>query len=242
MIDSIDRAALFAALEATWPAASVRRLGPWTIREGLGGGSRVSAATAEGDAADADIPRAEAAMRALGQAPLFMLRSGEDALDACLAARDYALRDPVIAWAAPVATLAAEALPPVTAFEVWPPLAVQVELWAEGGIGPARIAVMERVAVPKTALLGRLGDRPAGTAFVAAAGPVAMVHAIEVTAAARRRGLGRWLMRAAAHWAAGQGADHLALVATRRNTAANGLYASLGMAAVTEYHYRALPA
>ena len=40
-------AELYATLEATWPPAARRRVGPWTIRDGQGGGKRVSAATAE---------------------------------------------------------------------------------------------------------------------------------------------------------------------------------------------------
>ena len=35
-------------IDATWPAAAFRQVGPWTIRTGGGGGSRVSAATALG--------------------------------------------------------------------------------------------------------------------------------------------------------------------------------------------------
>ena len=42
-------------------------VGPWAIRDGAGGGKRVSAATAEGDWHDADLDLAEAAMAALGQ-------------------------------------------------------------------------------------------------------------------------------------------------------------------------------
>ena len=69
--------ALFATLDATWPAAGLTRLGPWTIREGRGGGQRVSAAPADGPWQPGDIATAEAAMVALGQRPLFMLRAGD---------------------------------------------------------------------------------------------------------------------------------------------------------------------
>ena len=57
---------------------------------------------------------------------------------------------------------------------------------------------MERVAPPRAALLGRLHDRAAGAAFVAADGPVAMIHAIEVAPAFPRPGLAGWLSRVAA--------------------------------------------
>ncbi len=227
------------ALAATWPAAATRAEGPFLLRQGLGGGSRTESAVALAPAGADDIARAEAAMRALGQRPLFQITAADTALDAGLAARGYALHDPVVLRAAPVAALAAPR-PPMTTFEVWPPLAAQAEIWAAGGIGPSRLAVMERAAGPKVALLGRVDDHPAGTAFVACDGDIAMVHAIEVAVRFRRRGLARHLMAAAAAWAARSGAVTLALAVTRANGPANALYASLGMAPVAEYHYRRL--
>lgn len=233
-----DQATLFAASEATWPAASRRRVGPFTIREGRGGGSRVSAATADAPATEADIEAAERAMKALGQAPLVMVREGEQALDVDLAARDYVVKDPVTVYAASAAALAIEPPPPVTTFQAWPPLAVQAEIWAKGGIGPGRLAVMERAEGPKTTILGRVNDRPAATAYVAVHGGVAMLHALEVAAPFRRRGLGRHVMRAAASWALAHGADSFAVLVTKANEAANPLYVGLGMTPISGYHYR----
>lgn len=233
-----DQAALFAASEATWPPASRRAVGPFTIREGRGGGSRVSAATAEGPADEADIAAAEAAMIELGQVPLVMVREGEQALDVDLAARDYRVKDPVVVHAAPITTLATERPPPATTFEAWPPLAIQTEIWAAGGIGPARLAVMARAAGPKTTLLGRDRDRPAATAYVAVHGAIAVLHALEVVERFRRRGIGRDMVHAAAFWARDQGATTLVVLVTRANEAANPLYAGLGMTPAAGYHYR----
>ncbi len=112
------------------------------------------------------------------------------------------------------------------------------ELWTAGGIGPARQAVMDRVAGPKTGILARADDTPAGTAFVACDGKTAMIHAIHVAPELRRRGAAGNIMRAAAHWAQDQGAETLALAVTRANDAANHLYASIGMKVVGYYHYR----
>ena len=162
-----DPAGLRAALAATWPAAETRRLGPWTLRRGDGGGSRVSAATLDGPLADP--AEAEAAMRAWGQRPLFRIGRGEEALDALLAARGYARHEPTLVLAAPAAALAAA---PDEAAVLGPaPLACMAEIWAAGGIGPARLAVMARAPEPRSYILGRLGDRPAGCAFVAACRP-----------------------------------------------------------------------
>lgn len=231
-----DRA--LAAMAATWPPAAVHGCGPFLLREGQGGGSRVSAARRLAGAGPADVDRAIAAMRALGQVPQFQITPADDALDTLLAARGLVLRDPVRILAAPVGRLP-KARPPQTAFAVWPPLAVQAGIWAAGGIGPARLAVMARPAV-RTTILGRLGERAAGTLFVACDGDVAVVHALEVAAAFRRQGLARHLMAAAADWAGRQGAAHLALAVTRANGPAAALYAGLGMEPVADYHYRNL--
>lgn len=220
-------------MEATWPPASRSRLGPFTLRDGAGGGKRVSAASLEGPFSDQDLDALEAAMAE----PLMLVREGEAALDAALDARGWRVVDPVVAYAAPVADLTAD-LPPLAAFPHWPPLEIARSLWAEGGIGPARIAVMERVTGAKAALLGRIDDRSAGMAFVACHGTEAMVHALEVRDSHRRQGLGRNLLHAAANWAADQGATRLSLVVTRQNTAARSLYARLGMGVVGQYHYR----
>lgn len=234
-------AGLFAAIDATWPAAEYRRLGPWLLRRGAGGGNRVSAATlVESGAAGrgaADPGAAEAAMRGWGQAPLFMVRPGDEALDDALAARGYRHRDAVVLVAAPVAALApAEPEPLVVAGDA--PLAIMAEIWRAGGVGPERLAVMERVAGPRAFLLGRVGDRPAGCLFVAVAGEVAMVHAVEVAPSARRRGVGARMMATAAAWAGGAGARRLALAVTEANAGARALYGALGMTEVAAYHYR----
>jgi GNAT superfamily N-acetyltransferase len=169
--------------------------------------------------------------------PLVLIREADTALDAALEARGWQIIDPVVAYAAPVAALQAD-LPPLSAFPHWPPLHIARTLWAEGGIGPARLSVMDRVTGPKATLLARLGDRPAGVAFAAVHEGTAMLHALEVRPALRRQGVGETLMRAAANWAAAEGADQLSLVVTARNTAARALYTRIGMQAVGQYHYR----
>lgn len=220
-------------MEATWPPASRRSLGPFTLRDGAGSGKRVSAASLFGDFTEADLDAAEAAMAA----PLMLIRETDAALDTALDRRGWRVVDPVVAYAAPVAALTAE-LPALAAFPHWPPLEIARSVWAAGGIGPARIAVMDRVQGPKVALLARTEDRPAGVAFVACHGPEAMLHALEVRPEQRGKGAGQSLLHAAANWAAAQGASRLSLVVTRQNAAARALYDRLGMRVVGQYHYR----
>lgn len=230
-------ATIHAALDATWPAASIQSLGPWTLRDGQGGGKRVSAATANAAWTDPDIAAAEAAMRAFCQFPLFMIREGDAKLDAALASRGYTVVDPVVVYAATCASLA-PAPDPMSAFAHWPPLGIARDIWAAAGIGPARLAVMARVAGHKTAILGRTSDRASGVAFVAIHGKTAMLHALEVAPTHRRQGSANNILRAAAMWAQDHGASSLFLVATRANLGAAALYASLGLKVVGQYHYR----
>ena len=226
--------ALAAAMEATWPPASTRRLGPVLLREGRGGGGRVSAATVEGPWTTTDLAAAELAM----DEPLWRVRAGEDGLDAALDGRGYAVRDATGLWWGETAALAPEAPERLTGFAIWPPIAIMRDLWAEGGIGPARLAVMERVTGPRTGHLARASDRPAGVAFTALEGEVAMIHAIQVAPGLRRRRAGLLLLRHAAWWARGHGARHLALAVTEANEPARALYAHVGMTRAPGYHYR----
>ena len=124
---------LFEASDETWPAARVWTQGPWTLREGKGGGKRVSAATANAAVTEADIAAAEDAMRSMGQTPLFMLRDGEDQLDTMLAGKGYDIVDPVTIYTLPIERLTDKPIPRVTAFAVWEPLAIMTEIWAAGG-------------------------------------------------------------------------------------------------------------
>jgi len=232
---------LTALIDATWPAKTISDVNGWTIREGAGGGSRVSAGTATKTANIDEYPHAASVMRDLGQVPIFMVRAGEDALDEKLENAGYLIKDPVTYYTGPTAVLATQRPPAVTCFQVWPPLATQAEIWAAGGVDVARLAVMDRVAGPKTTVLGRLTDTPAGTAFAAIQDGTAMLHAIETADAFRRQGLGRHMIRALAFWAQDNGAETIALLVTKANIGANALYTSLGMTPVGGYHYRIHP-
>ena len=230
---------LTALIDGTWPAKSITQVNGWTIREGAGAGSRVSAASQT--VSGARIDEAETAMRALKQPLLFMVREGETGLDASLADRRYLIKDPVTFYSAPTELLAIERPASATCFDVWPPLATQAEIWEAGGIESARLAVMARANGPKTTVLGRVHDTPAGTAFAAIHNGIAMLHAIETSHAFRRQGLGRRMIRALAFWAKSRDAHTVTLLVTTANVPANALYTSLGMTPVGGYHYRIHP-
>lgn len=229
-----------AILHATWPPASTRKLGPFTLRDGAGGGKRVSAASCTG-VPDLDaLAAAERAMEAAGGRTLFLVKPDQPEFDRMLTERGYLVLDPTLWLSCPIDRLASVP-PPETGFIVWPPLQVQRDIWAAGRIGPERLAVMERVNGPKTSILGRVEDRPAGTAFVAIHDGTAMVHALEVLTGARRKGLAGWMMAHAARWAAERGATEMAVLVTEANEHASTLYRGLGMTGGRCYHYRLLP-
>ena len=229
---------LYEVCARTWPAASEYRVGPWTIRDGQGGGQRVSAATAEAAFTIDDLKSAEAAMKAFSQPSLFMVRDGETELDDLLASNGYTVKDPVNIYICPITHLTGVAIPRVTAFTIWEPLQIMHDIWAKGGIDAKRYNVMQRAKCPKTALLGRWNDQPAGTGYVGIHDSIAMVHALEILPHQRGMGVGKWMMRRAATWAAEQGAGHMSVICTQDNEAANGLYTSLGMTLAGTYHYR----
>jgi N-acetylglutamate synthase len=221
-------------MAATWPAARAWQVGGFVLRDGAGGGKRVSAATPI--AAGADFELAEADMIARGQVPLFQLRPEHTDLHAALATRGYRVFDPTLIYVAPIESLAQQA-PAVSLFDIWPPLAIMAEIWAAGGIGQERLAVMARAPEPRTGLVARIEDRAAGAAFCAVVDQIAMIHAVEVAPAFRRRGLGQIMLRGAAHWAQPQGAVWLGLAVTEGNAPARALYERAGMRPVTRYHY-----
>ncbi len=233
----IDRAHLLQVAEATWPAKTRFSEPPWVFRQSPGGGKRVTAASTDQAVTRDDIAQAEKRMIALGQTPLFTLLPGDET-DTILAEMGYSALDETWLYHCPIKVLSALELPPVTAFPIWPPLQLARDIWAEGGIGADRVAVMERAQCDKTAILGRINDRAGGVAYAGLHNGCTMVHALEIHETQRRNGLAGSLMIAAAHWGAARGATHMAVLVTKANLPANALYTRLGMTALQGYHYR----
>ena len=158
-----------------------------------------------------------------------------------LDARCYEIVDPVTMYVIPAKDLATERPPRTAAIPAWEPLQIMKEIWAQGGMDLVRLNVMDRAPMPKTGFVSRWQDKPAGASFLGLHNGIGMVHALEILPHQRRKGMGAWMVRQAAFWAAEQGARELALVCTKANAGANGLYASLGMTCSGQYHYRHKP-
>jgi GNAT superfamily N-acetyltransferase len=128
----------------------------------------------------------------------------------------------------------------VKAFTIFPPLAIQRELWRANHIPPSKIEIMDRVKTHKTTIFGRINARPAASAFVAVSNKFAMVHALVVDKKCRRQGMGKFVMQKVGSWAHQMGAKSVVALCTEKNCSANILYKSLGMQVIGKYHYRVL--
>lgn len=229
-------------IEATWPPAARRRLGNWVLRDGQGGGSRVSSARWLGDAPPLgeEVAEAIAAMEETGGPVIFQVPREERGLDAALAQAGLVVRDPTLIMEGEAAEIASFApRDPTGAVPTGAPLAIMRGLWAEGGVGPERLAVMARVAGESTCLLSRHRDKPAAVAFVARHEDIAMLHALHVVPSARRQGVARQMLGQAAVWALEVGATRIGLATTGENLPAQGVFSGAGMGVVGHYHYRA---
>lgn len=229
---------LYEVCEHTWRPRTSTPVGPFILRDGDGGGKRVSAATVTGPYTDTDLAQIEAAMVGLGQSPLFMIRRGDEGFDEDLTARGYRVVDPVHLLIGGCATIAHQKPKDGMIYHAWPPLAAQCDIWETDGIGAARLRTMDRVEDPKTSIMIRHNDRAAGTCFVAMHDGIAMLHGLVIDNWARRQGLANQIMGAAAHWAQNIGAERISVLVVKSNAPANALYASLGMENVGSYHYR----
>lgn len=226
-----DIQSLYDATDATWPSASATLQNGWIIKNGAGGGKRVSAALQTDPSAE--IEHAEVAMQTIGQDLLFQLRTGEDALDSALASRGYDLIDRVVLLVAPLSAL--EKSTNIQSSDT--PNTALKQIWADGGIGPARFDVMNRATCPKSII--HIDDR--AVAYVGIHNGICMAHAVEVSKSHRRQGLGNQIMQAAAGWAEHQGAVFMAVITVMDNIPARTLYQNLGMTEVGHYHYRIKP-
>ncbi|WBU62988.1 GNAT family N-acetyltransferase [Paracoccus aerodenitrificans] len=225
------------AFEESWPAAEYIETGGLRTGRGLGGGMRVSSTRPTGsECHEDDIDRAVEIHQGWSQNPAFRVPEGHP-LEEILKTRDWQPNTRTLILSAAVTELADRDIPPVTSFAIWPPLAIQKELWTEQGIGAARQEIMSRVELPKTSILGRIDDRAAGTAFVAAARDHAALHALEVIETQRRKGLAGWIVRNAAFWAQQQGCKTMFLAVTAQNRPAIALYKTLGFSEIAAYHY-----
>ena len=233
-----SNSSIFETIDLTWPAEEFLELTEWKLRKSIKGGKRVSAATAIGKSGIPAIQFVENTLEEWCQDKLFMIKAGENSLDEALKERGYSIVDPTNIWSISAEALSMQQIPPVTAFSIFPPLAIQREIWIANGIDASRIEIMDRVKTPKTTIFGRINAKPAASAFVAVSNKIAMVHALIVDHKFQRQGIGKYVMQKVGVWAHQQGAESVVVLCTKQNQSANNFYKILGMQVIGEYHYR----
>ncbi|MCH2076318.1 MAG: GNAT family N-acetyltransferase [Rhodobacteraceae bacterium] len=229
------------AVWATWPGEAAIPGGAFDLRRSSDDSRRSRAATSNRTATDAEIAEAADTMQSWGQPAMFWVPGDAPAFEAQLDGLGYAGHDSSYYYGAPVGPMAERVPPRIATFEIWEPLAIMADIFTATGTSLSRQEVMARAQCPKTAILGRVGDDPAGVTYVGAHEGIAMVHAVGVLPQHRRQGLAAHMMAQAAIWAERNGCAWVGLAVGAENHGARALYASLGMAPVGSYQYRSLP-
>jgi len=243
-----DVAALERATLTTVPAPRIAFDGAFVVRAHAGGTGRANAASCLDPSPDpglaARILRIEAFYAALGLPPRFRATPLDPPdLAARLAARGYVGKDETVILLAPVAALAApdpaaSALPAPDAG--WMAVTATAEHQT-----PARRREKEAtpglLMVPGAWITLAEAGVPAAVVSAVAAGPVAGFFDLAVRPDRRRRGLAARAVRAAAHWAAGQGAAWMFCQVAAANAASLALNAGLGMTKAYRYRYLVPP-
>ena len=240
-----DVAALERATLTAVPAPRTGFDGSFVVRAFAGGTGRANAASCLDAAPDPDlaarVARIEARYAALGMPPRFRSTPLDPpGLAGLLAARGYVEKDETLILLAPVAAIAAAdaaaaALPAPDAD--WMAVTATAEHQT-----PARRREKEGTAplltVPGAWITLRDAGAVGAVASVVATGPLAAYFDLAVRPENRRRGLAARTVRAAADWAARQGAAWLFCQVAATNAASIALNRDmLGMQEAYRYRY-----
>ncbi len=238
--------ALERAADLAWPAPTREPLGEWTLQAAEGFTGRANSALPLGrpgmdrDAAIDAVVRwyAERGLPARINVPLPVCA----ALDAALTARGWARSPDILVQTAPVAAILAAAppradLPPVRLAPAPDDDWLAVVTTRKSGLPAAAWHVLTAPPAVRFASVGR------NVAVARGAVVDGRLHLglLEVADHARRQGLARHVTRALAEWGAAEGAGTGFLQVDSTNTAAVGLYASLGFTTHHEYVTRTAP-
>lgn len=234
---------------AGWPAVETRPLGGWLMRAAAGWTSRANSVLALGDP-EMPLPQALDLVQAWyldrGLRPRFALPLAVSrALDRELAARGWQASPQVLVQTAPLdrvrdALPDRPDLPPVRITpdpdEDW----LHVAAKRKGPLSSQATQVLTGARCPGFASLYQAGELVAIGRGVTVDGWLGL-SLVEVTPAARRRGLARQVIAALVRWASTHGAERAYLQVEADNEAAVGLYADLGFSTHHTYLHRTAP-
>jgi GNAT superfamily N-acetyltransferase len=222
---------------AAWPAPSTKDMGGWLLRHAGGVTKRANSVLPLGDPGDVDaaVERAERFYTELGLPTVFSVdaQARPRGIDAFLDARGYALVDPTIAMAADLSgsyerdgVEIAEA-PSSGWLDLW---------WSVDGRYAHQLPMAEKILTGVPAGYASLDGAAVGRGVPQ--GEWLGIYAMAVAPDARRRGLGRRVLRALLGWGREQGCESAYLVVVGRNAPARAMYASEGFTEAGGYYYR----
>ncbi|MGI5208034.1 GNAT family N-acetyltransferase [Spirillospora sp. CA-108201] len=220
-----------------WPAPSAQDMGGWLLRHADGVTKRANSVLPVGDPGDVDraVEQAERFYTALGLPTAFLMapQARPEGLDGVLEGRGYDLVEPTIAMAAdlsgPYEREGVDVLdaPSREWLDLW---------WSVDGRHDRLLRAAERILTGVSAGYACVDGLAVGRGVPQ--GEWLGVYAMAVAPDARRRGLGRRVLRALLGWGSEQGCERAYLVVVERNAPARALYESEGFVPVAAYHYR----
>ncbi|MGH3241076.1 MAG: GNAT family N-acetyltransferase [Spirillospora sp.] len=220
-----------------WPAPSTQDMGGWLLRNAGGVTKRANSVLPLRDPGDVGlaVDQAERFYTALGLPTVFSIdaQAKPAELDEILEGRGYALVDPTLALAADIAGpyerdgVEIAQTPSREWLDVW---------WSVDGRFDHQLPTAEKILTGVPAAYASLDGVAVGRGVLQ--GEWLAVYAMAVTPGARRKGLGRRVLRALLDWGCEQGCARAYLVVVERNAPARTMYEAEGFAHVGRYHYR----
>ncbi|HEU5160730.1 MAG TPA: GNAT family N-acetyltransferase [Streptosporangiaceae bacterium] len=228
---------------AAWPAHYTERLAGWRLRYAAGVTKRANSVLPLGDPGEprAAIEGAESFYAARGLPTVFSIGDGAwPGLDDVLGARGYEVVDPTLVM---TLDLADRPAPPITGAHFAAsiddvPSSEWLDLWwSVDGRYSGGLDAATRILTGVPASYVRLGAGQAVGRGVAQ-GEWYGIYCMAVAPGARRRGLGRAVLRTLLARARLRGARRAYLVVVERNAPARRLYEREGFQVAGRYHYR----
>ncbi|WP_141583148.1 N-acetyltransferase [Actinomadura sp. WMMA1423] len=220
-----------------WPAPSAQDMGGWLLRHAGGVTKRANSVLPLSDPGDLDkaIERTEGFYAGLGLPTVFLMdaQARPEGLDRVLEGRAYGVVEPTIAMATelsgPYGREGVEVAdsPSREWLDLW---------WSVDGRYDHQLPMAEKILTGVGA--GYAWADGAAVGRGVPQGEWLGIYAMAVAPDARRRGLGRRVLRALLGWGREQGCERAYLVVVERNAPARALYEAEGFERAAAYHYR----